>query len=186
MLTTELSNQDPLNPMDTTQFTNQLINLSSMEQMLSMNDKLSTIANDFSSLTSANGVSYIGKSVEATGNVNELTNNSAEWGYSLATTAKSTTLNVTDSSGNVVYSQSGDTSSGNHTFTWNGINSSGTQLSSGAYTLSVSAVDSSGSKVTNSTSIYGTVTGVDTSSGTTELDIGSVAVSLSNILKVTS
>ena len=186
MLTTELSNQDPLNPMDTSQFTNQLISLSSMEQLLSMNDKMSTLVSDFSSLSASNGVSYIGKTIEASGDVAELSNDNAEWGYSLASTASSVTLTVTDSSGDVVYTGSGDTTSGSHTFTWNGVDTSGSQLGSGAYTLSVAATSSAGSTVSTSTTVYGTVTGVDTSSGSTYLDLGGVSVSLSDVLQVAS
>ncbi len=186
MLTTELQSQDPLNPMDTTQFTNQLVQLSSMEQLLTMNSTLTTISNDISNLTAAGGVNYIGKTVEATGSVATMTDDSASWSYSLASASSSTTLTITDSSGDTVWSGSGDTTSGSHTLDWNGQTSSGTQLTSGDYTLTVSATDSSGTAVTTSTEISGTVTGVDTSSGTTELTIGDVSVPLSSVTKVTS
>jgi flagellar basal-body rod modification protein FlgD len=183
LLITELKNQDPLNATDTSQFVSQLIGLASVEQEEAMNSKLDTITSDMSSITNSSGVGYIGKTVEATGSTTTLQSGSATWNYTLDSAASSVTLTIKDSSGSTVDTISGDTASGAHTLSWDGSGSSET-YSSGDYTLSVSATDSSGNTVTTSTSIVGTVTAVDSSSGTTELDIGDVAVSLSSILTV--
>jgi flagellar basal-body rod modification protein FlgD len=186
MLTTELKTQNPLDPVDSTQFCSQLIELSSVEELVSMNSCMSDITSDLSSLSLSSSVSYIGKTVEASGSTAALQSDSAEWSYTLSSTAATTTLTITDSSGDAVWTGTGDTDSGSHTLTWDGQTTSGTQLTSGTYTLTVSATDSSGSSVTTSTDIIGQVTGVDSSSGTTELEIGGVLVPLSSVTRVTS
>jgi flagellar basal-body rod modification protein FlgD len=120
------------------------------------------------------------------GDTAALSGGSASWGYTLDSAAKDVTLTVTDSSGDVVYTTTGDTSSGSHTFTWDGTTASGTQETSGDYTLTVTATDASGSAVTTSTTVSGEVTGIDSSSGTTMVDVNGVEVPFSSILSVTS
>jgi flagellar basal-body rod modification protein FlgD len=186
MLTTELQNQDPLNPVDSTQFTSQLIDLTSVDELLTIGSAMSSVTSDLSSMSLGNAVNYIGKNVEASGSTATLQNDSASWSYDLSGAAAATTLTITNSSGATVWSGAGDTASGNHTLNWDGINNAGTQLTSGTYTLGVSATDSSGNAVSTSTSISGTVTGVDSSSGTTELIVNGVDVPLSSITQVTA
>ncbi len=186
LLTTQLKNQDPTNAMDPTTFTNELISLTGVEQQEKTNTQLTTIANTLSSLTASNGLGYIGKTVEATGSTAPLQSGAADWNYNLASTAASVTLTVSDSSGNTVYSASGDTASGKHSFSWNGTETSGTTVTSGDYTLTVSATDSAGNTVSSTTTALGKVTGVDTSSGTTSLAMGDLSVALSNITSVTN
>ncbi len=186
LLTTQVQNQDPTSPMDTTQWTNQLVEYSSVEQQIKSNTYLSTIAaasgNDMSS-----AVNYIGKTVDASSSTATLANGSANWTYDLGGDASKVNLTVTDSNGTVVYSGSGDTSSGSHTFNWDGTTSSGTSLSSGDYTLAVTATDASGNAITSSVGITGTVTSVQTdSSGNLTLQVGNTAVPMSEITSVTT
>ena len=182
MLTTQLKNQDPLNPTDTTAFTQEMIGLASVEQQVTTNSDLSKLQSSLDTLTSTNGVAYIGKTVVATGDTEKVASGSTgTWQYDLGTTAKSTTLSITNSSGTTVWTGSGDTASGNHTLSWDGKDSSGNAVSTGDYTLTVNALDSSSSAVSSTTSIVGAVTGVDSSSGSTILTVGDVSVSLSNV-----
>jgi len=182
MLTTQLKNQDPLNPTDTTAFTQEMIGLASLEQQVDTNTDLTSIQSSLDTLTSTNGVAYIGKTVVATGDTEQMSSGgTGTWHYDLASTAKSTSLTITNSSGTTVWSGSGDTASGSHTLSWDGTDSSGDAVSTGDYTLTVTAKDSSGSTVTTTTSIVGTVTGVDSSSGSTVLTVGDVSVALSKV-----
>ena len=182
MLTTQLKNQDPLNPTDTTAFTQEMIGLASVEQQVNTNTDLTGIQSSLSTLTSTNGVAYIGKTVVATGNTeNVASGGTGTWQYDLGTTAKSNTLSITNSSGTTVWTGSGDTASGNHTLSWDGKDSSGNAVSTGDYTLTVNALDSSSNAVSTTTSIVGAVNGVDTSSGSTILTVGDVNVPLSNV-----
>lgn len=182
MLTTQLKNQDPLNPTDTTAFTQEMIGLAGVEQQVTTNTDLSKVQSSLDTLTSSNGVAYIGKTVVATGDTEKVASGSTgTWQYDLGSTAKSTTLSITNSSGTTVWTGSGDTTSGNHTLSWDGKDTSGNAVSTGDYTLTVNALDSSSKAVTTTTSIVGAVTGVDSSSGSTILTVGDVNVSLSNV-----
>ena len=86
-----------------------------------------------------------------------------------------------------MWTGNGTKTAGDNSFTWDGTATDGTQLSDGGqYTLSVTATDSSGASVYDSTTVSGTVTGVDFSSSTLQLLIGSTSVSSANVIGVTS
>lgn len=186
LLVDELQNQDPLNPTDTNEFMSQMMSYANYNEESSINSNLSSLVSSFNSMLSSNALGYIGYTVEATGSTTALSDGSASWGYSVGANASNVTLTVKNSSGNTVYSTSGDTGQGDHSFTWNGTTTDGSQLTSGDYTLSVSATNASGSTVTTSTTISGTVTGVDSSSGTTMLTLSNgETVAFSNVVSVT-
>ncbi len=148
MLTTQLQHQDPLNPTNTDTFTSEMIQLSGVEQQLQTNTTLASISTDLNSITAANGLGYIGKTVTASGATTPLQNGSADWTYALNQTAQTTQLSVLDSNGNTIWTGAGNPASGQHSFSWNGQTSGGTTVSSGDYTLQVTSTDSSGAPVT--------------------------------------
>jgi flagellar basal-body rod modification protein FlgD len=184
LLTTQLQNQDPLDPTDPDEFTSELIQLSGVEQQIDTNDQLSDLVSSVNALTLSSGVGYIGKSVEYSGSDATLSSGAADWTYTLDDTADSVTLSVTDSDGKTVYSTSGDTASGEHSFTWDGTGSDGTQYTSGDYTLTVRAVDADGNTIDSSTTAFAKVTGVDSSSGSVELRTGSTTIDLDDVLSI--
>lgn len=194
LLMKQLEVQDPTNPVDTTTFTTQIVQLSSLEQQMSVNDKLdelnSTVADLASSVTSSLGttsaaVNYYGKTVEAEGSTTPLQDGEASWEYDLNSTAASVRLTITDSSGKTVYSDvSSSTAAGTHEVTWDGIGTDGKSYSSGIYTLSVTALDSNGNDIDTTTRFRGTVTSVDSSSGTAVLTVGGVSISADDVLTV--
>lgn len=187
LLTTELQNQDPLNPTDTGQFTNQLISLAGVEQQENMSSQLSSIASTLNTYGLSNGVAYIDKTISYDSATAPVQNGSANWSYSLPADAASTKLTITDANGDTVWSGTGDTASGSHSFSWDGTDTDGTTNTSGAFTLNVTSVDSSGASITTTVSSIGNVTGVDTSSGTTKLQLGDdVSVALSDVTGVRS
>ncbi|WP_042696191.1 flagellar hook assembly protein FlgD [Azospirillum sp. B506] len=194
LLTKQLENQDPTDPMDTTTFTNQLVQMSSLEQQMSINDKLDTLNSSVTDLsstvasalgTSSGSVNYYGKTVEAEGSTTPLQDGEATWEYDLDSAASSVKLTITDSSGNTVYSDvSSSTAAGTHEVTWDGVGTNGKSYSSGTYTLSVTALDSSGKAIDTTTRFKGTVTSVDSSSGTSVLNVGGVSLSADKVLTV--
>jgi len=187
LLVSELQNQNPLDPTSTTDFVNQLTSYASYQQQTTLNTNLNSLATSFNSLLTLNATNYIGHTVEAKGDTATLSGGEATFGYSLTAAASSVTLTVKDSSGNTVWTGSGTTTSGKNSFTWDGKNSSGTQLTDGGqYTLSVAATDTSGNSVYGYTTVSGKVTGIDSSSGTTDLTIGSSSVKASDVIAVTS
>ncbi|ABD86440.1 flagellar hook assembly protein FlgD [Rhodopseudomonas palustris] len=187
LLVTELQNQNPLDPTDTTDFVSQMTSYANFEQQQTLNTNLSSLATSFNSLLTLNSTNYIGQTVTAKADSATLEDGQIAFGYSLNSAASSVTLTVADSSGNTVWTGSGATTSGKNSFTWDGTTTDGTQLSDGGdYTLSVSATDSSGNSVYGYTTVSGKVTGVDSSSGTTMLTIGDTSIAASSIIGVTS
>jgi flagellar basal-body rod modification protein FlgD len=185
LLTTQLQNQDPTNPMDAGQFTQQLVEYSQVEQQISTNATLSTISNSLSVSNATSMLSYVGQTVTADGSQTTLQNGNAQWSFSLDRAATAT-VNVLDSSGNVVYSQTSPYASGANTFTWNGQGTGGSTEPAGTYTISVTGQDSSGNAATVTTAVTGTVTGVDFSSGQPYLNINGSKVSVWSVSTVGS
>jgi len=131
LLTTQLQNQDPLSPMDSTQFTQQLVEYSQVEQQINTNTNLQNLISLQQAGAGAASVGYLGKNVTVTNGTAALTGGSATWNYTLAANASTTTLTVTNASGQTVYSTSGSTSSGSNKFAWNGEDNNGNQLPDG-------------------------------------------------------
>jgi len=186
LLTTQLQNQDPTSPMDSNQFTQQLVMYSQVEQQIDTNSKLDSLISLSNSQSSNLAMSYLGKSVTLSDGTGELSNSSATWTYNLANASAATTLTVKDSDGNVVYSKSGDTTAGTHTLTWDGKDSQGDTYSDGLYTLTVSATGSNGKAVTTTVASTAKVDGVDLSGSTPKLVIGSGEIALSSAAWVTN
>jgi len=181
LLTTQLQNQDPLSPMDSTQFTQQLVEYSQVEQQINTNTNLQSLISLQQAGAGAASVGYLGKEVTVTNGNAALTNGSATWNYSLTSSAATTTLTVTNASGQTVYTGNGATSSGSNTFTWNGQDNNGNQLADGTYTLAVKSTDGNGNAVTTTVTSTGTVNELNLSGSAPQLMIGSMAVPLSAV-----
>jgi flagellar basal-body rod modification protein FlgD len=181
LLTTQLQNQDPLSPMDSTQFTQQLVEYSQVEQQINTNSNLQSLISLQQTGAGAAAVGYLGKEVTVTNGNAALTNGTATWNYALGTASATTTLSVTNAAGQVVYSGTGSNSAGNNTFSWNGQDNSGNQLPDGTYTLAVGATDSTGTAVTTAVTSTGTVSEINLSGTTPQLMIGSMAVPLTQV-----
>jgi flagellar basal-body rod modification protein FlgD len=186
LLTTQLQNQDPTSPMDSNEFTQQLVMYSQVEQQINTNSDLQTLISQGTSNAAAVTTGYLGKNVSITNGNASLTGGTASWTYNLGATAASSTLTVTNSSGTAVYSGPGQTSQGNNSFTWNGQDNNGNQLPDGTYTLAVNATDSNGNAITTAVDSTGTVSGIDMTSGTPKLIVGNMEVSLADISAVTN
>ena len=183
LLTTQLKNQDPLSPMDTNTFTQQLVAMNGVQQQLQTNALLQTLVNANSGAGPA--VNLIGKSVQATSPTVSMTNGTADWTYELGGDAASATLNVTDASGKVVWSQAAPSlAQGQHDFTWDGSTLTGAKAASGTYTLSITANDSNLKALGTNIYVQGVVTGVQSSSTGTMLNLGSTTVNYTNVTQV--
>lgn len=189
LLVTQLQNQNPLDPMDPTEFTEQLATYSSLEQQIETNDSLSDILSQLQSSSSAlaNGTGYIGRTVDAdtdTLNVADDGTVTADWRYTLDSDATSVTLKIVDADGNTVWSGTGETAEGSHTLDWDGKDSDGDTVSAGEYTLEVTATDADGEDITSSISIRGAVTAVDSSDGDTILELGDTQIDIDDVTRV--
>ena len=189
LLTTQLKNQDPTAPLDTNQFTQQLVSLTGVQQQLLSNQLLQQIA---TSSTGGQGVSgaggLIGKTVTAQTGAATLSGGQAGWSYSLAAPAATAQLSIADQAGRVVWTGAApSTAAGLSGFTWNGQDASGRRLAyGGTYTLSVAAADSSGGAVASTVSIKGVVGSVAQSNGQTVVQVGPTSTPLSTITGVSA
>jgi flagellar basal-body rod modification protein FlgD len=186
LLTTQLKNQDPTAPMDSNQFTQQLVQFSQVEQQINTNANLKTLITQGTSQSGTFATTYLGKKVSVTNGNASLSGGQAAWSYDLKTSATFTALTVSDANGNVVYSGAGETASGNHAFAWNGTDNNGNKLADGTYTLSVDAKALDGSTVTTSVASAGTVSQIDMTGGVPQLVVGNMEVSLADIAAITN
>ncbi|MDO8321581.1 MAG: flagellar hook assembly protein FlgD [Phenylobacterium sp.] len=177
LLTTQLKNQDPLSPLDSNQFTQQLVQMTGVEQQLYGNQLMEKlVANTGSGISTA--VALIGRDVKAGTAENAIKDGKATWNFNLNRAADDLKLEVLDSKGRTVYSEApADMKAGDHTFKWNGKDASGKQLDDGGpYTLKVTAKDSAGTSVISNVSIQGVVTGVEQVDGKTLITINGAKI----------
>ncbi|HEX3700646.1 MAG TPA: flagellar hook assembly protein FlgD [Phenylobacterium sp.] len=185
LLTTQLQNQDPLSPLDSNQFTQQLTQMSGVEAQLQANALLQQVANN-TGTGIATAVSLIGKQVKATSSTANLTGGQAQWTYNLPAAATDLKLSVVNAAGQVVHVEApSDMSAGDHTLTWNGKDLGGVQLPDGAYTLQVTATDATGTAIATSTFVQGKVTGVEQTGGTTMMTVNGTQVPWNQVVTVT-
>lgn len=186
LLTTQLKNQDPTSPMDSNQFTQQLVMYSQVEQQINTNTNLQTLITQGSSNASAMANTYLGKQVSITNGNASLAGGAANWTYNLDSAGAATQLSVTNSAGVTVYTGAGETSAGNHNFAWNGKDANGNALPDGTYKLTVTAKDSNGTAVTTSVASAGTVSQIDMTAGTPKLVVGNMEIGLGDIAVVSN
>jgi flagellar basal-body rod modification protein FlgD len=185
LLTTQLQHQDPLSPLDTNQFTQQLVQFASVEQQINMNTSLSTLISLQQTAQATSALNFIGATVVVSGNSAQLANGQATWNYAVASPATAT-INISNASGQLVYSTSQTVQPGTQTFTWNGRDSLGNVLPAGTYTMAVSATGASGQTVPVATQVQGVVSGVNVSTNPPTLTIGGQAYPLNQIVQVLS
>ena len=185
LLTTQLKNQDPTAPLDSNQFTQQLVQMTGVEQQLNANALLQQVANNTSNGIST-AVSLIGKNVKAASDTANLTGGQAQWSYNLPAAASDLKLEVLDASGNVVHAEAPtNRTAGDHPFNWNGKDLSGAQLpDGGTYTLRVTATDATGTALATTNYVQGVVTGVTQANGSTSITVNGGPVDWSKVVSV--
>jgi len=181
LLTTQLKNQSPLDPLDTNQFTQQLVQFASVEQQLKSNATLSALLTTVKASTTSNAASFIAMQVTADGATTRLSNGSAKWMLNAARNASQAAITIRDKNGGVVATRTGALAAGTQAFTWDGKTSTGTTAPDGDYTITVAALDSSGQGVSVKTEIAGRVDAVDMTGDTPQLVIGSIRVPLASV-----
>jgi flagellar basal-body rod modification protein FlgD len=184
LLTAQLQNQNPLSPMDTTQFTQQLVQFSSVEQAIRQNSNLETLISMQKNSQAANAVNYIGKTVEMTGDKVGVVNGQGTITYTLPEDAGRVVISIYDSSGTLVRRMDGDTTAGDNFVRWNGVSDSGQQLPDGDYTVEVAAQNATGGAIATNNKLLGVVTQVDYVAGTVMLTVNGTKLPLSQLATV--
>jgi flagellar basal-body rod modification protein FlgD len=166
LLTAQLQNQDPLAPMDSTQFTQQLVQFSQVEQQIRTNEQLEGLVGQYQAASAGAALSYLGKDAIIQANETYLAGGEANWAYRLPTNADSMTINVKDASGRTIYTTTtAPSTTGEHLFRWDGTKTDGSTATDGVYTLEVKATNSNGSSITPTITVRETIMGVDFTGG---------------------
>ncbi len=186
LLVTQLQYQDPLNPMESTEFTAQLAQFSSLEQLTNVNENLEYIQLYQASINNAQAVDFIGKTIKTSGDTVSVTNGvSEDIDFELTSDAASVTVSVYDGSGTLVATiEAGDMTAGKQTVSWNAENQDGDVVADGDYTFEVAAIDAEGNTVEASTFTTATVTGVTFENGTTYLIAGGKKVAMGDVVEI--
>lgn len=163
LLTTQLRNQNPMEPLDTNEFTNQLVQFSTVEQNIKTNDNLESLLQLSAANVASTAVSYIGKTVSAEGVSSQLKGGKASWTFTLDQSAEETSITVKNAQGVPVYTEKGQTQAGTHVVNWNGYSTEGVKQPGGLYTIEIVAKDASGNTLEAKTSSGGVVESVDLS-----------------------
>ena len=183
LLTTQLKNQSPLDPLNTNEFTQQLVQFASVEQQLQSNESLTALVASTRAANLLGAASLVGSKVSADGATGRLANGTAEWRLQ-APRAASATITISDSTGAVVATEKRSLAAGDQPFTWNGRTSAGGRAADGEYTVKVNALDPAGQTVAVRTEIQGTVEKMDLTGTEPAASIGNVIVPLSKVKTV--
>lgn len=185
LLTAQLQNQDPLSPLDTKDFTAQLVQFTGVEQQLKTNDLLTALTDQTRLTAGATAVSYLGKEAEANTNLAGLGDTGPTgWNYSLPRAASSLTFRVIDAQGRVVATGTGNTAAGSHRFEWDGKDLSGRRAPAGTYSLRIDAQGSDSQPFTGAITQRGIISGVDLSGAQPTITLAGAQIPLSAVQSI--
>lgn len=184
LLTAQLEHQDPLDPMDTTEYTNQLIQYASVEQEIATNDNLQELIDLTAANSNTSALQYVGNTAEVDSPHAMKAGGRASWNYHLSEPASEVSIQVRNEKGGLVYEEAGDRRGGANSFNWNGEMANGESAPDGVYSLDVVAVDGDGQPIDVSITSEGEITGVDTTGGDVVFLIGDLRVSESAIRSI--
>ncbi|KRE02279.1 flagellar hook capping protein [Bosea sp. Root381] len=183
LLTTQLRNQSPLDPLDTNQFTAQLVQFAGVEQQLQTNQTLASLLSLSAAGTATNAVGFIGSTITADGATTRLESDKAEWQINVPRAATAT-ITIKNANGSIVQTLTKTLTAGDQTFTWDGTTSTAQKAEPGEYTVTIDARDVAGQAMTATTKISGLVDGVDFTGSIPTLKIGSLSVPIDQVKSV--
>lgn len=183
LLTTQLKNQNPLDPLDTNQFTQQLVQFAQVEQQIRQNQQLETLISIEKTAQSTTALAFVGSRVAIDGQTAKLTNREATWTFNVPKPV-SATVTIKSSTGQTVYTGNFSMNPGTQSFKWDGRDASGTQWPDGNYTISITGKDTAGKTVAIPTEIEGVVDSVDLTKTPPEMSVGGQSFTLDKIKRV--
>lgn len=183
LLTTQLKNQNPLDPLDTNQFTQQLVQFAQVEQQMKSNDQLSSLVSMEKSAQATTALAYVGANVVVDGATTSVANGNGTWSFNVSKPATATVV-IKDSTGATAYTGTFSVNPGNQNFTWDGKGNNGTQWPDGNYTLTATALDANKQSVAISTEVTAKVDSVDLSQSPPLLSINGQDFTLDKIKRI--
>jgi len=188
LLTTQIQYQDPLNPMENTEFTSQLAQLTSVEQLEGVNKNLTYLQLYMASINNSQAISFIGKEVNASGNTLAADGvNSTKATYVLGANADRVIINIYDENNNLVRTlHEGERNIGENEAVWDGRDNNGDTVAAGIYSFEVLATDSNGSAINATTMLSGLVEGITFEDGVTYVTVNGQKVAIGDIITIKS
>ncbi|WP_313433834.1 flagellar hook capping FlgD N-terminal domain-containing protein [Novosphingobium sp.] len=183
LLTTQMTHQDPLDPMDTSEYTQQLVQYSQVEQSIQQTGKLGDILGQLASQQMSAASNYIGREARFDSPVAGLGDAPAQWTYYVDGTPSALTATIKDSAGKVVNTVKLDPAS-QGTYKWDGTKADGTKAENGAYTLSVEATNTAGDKLDTTINSVAVVSDVVTDGTNIMLGVNGIRMSASGLVAI--
>jgi flagellar basal-body rod modification protein FlgD len=185
LLTAQMQNQDPMNPTDTSQYTQQLVQYSQVEQSIQQNTTLKSILSSLGTQSLAQFTPMIGHSVETNSGVSGVSaTQPGQWTWTAARDVTSMVATITDDKGRTVDTRTIDVKGATGSFSWNGTTAGGRQLPDGNYQVSFAGADSSGSQVAVTPHAYGTVSDVQLKDGAVLVTVNGMQVSAADLVRI--
>ena len=188
LLTTQLQNQDPLDPLDTNQFTQQLVEFASVQQQVDMNSNMQTLISLQQTTAATQALQLVGSNVTLNGNSANLSNatgSPASWNLQ-ASAGGTAAITITNSAGQTAFTGTTTLNAGTQTYTWNGQGNNGITWPDGSYTIAVTGTGASGQSITVTSQVSGTVSAVNMSSTPPTLTVNGQNYPISSIQSVGS
>ncbi|AQR73618.1 flagellar hook assembly protein FlgD [Sphingomonas sp. LM7] len=185
LLTTQMQNQDPLDPMDTAQYTQQLVQYSQVEQSIEQTKTLKEMLSAFGTQNLMQASALVGAQVETNSAVSGLSAATpAQWTWSSTRDVTSMTATIKDEKGKIIDTLPITATGAAGAFTWDGTTSSGKKVDPGLYKLELEGKDASGTKVAATAHAFGKVNDVELDNGSVKLTINGLSVSTADLLRV--
>jgi len=186
LLTTQMQNQDPLNPVDNTQMLAQLAQFSQLSVMQGLSNKFDSMATALAGSTSLAATQLVGKDVSFDASQVTLTAGSpVSFNIAMPQAATDATVVISNANGQVVRTlHLGAAVAGTSSVSWNGLDDTGSACPAGQYTLGVAGTASDGTQFKGQANICALVSGVSYSSGTPKLVVAGQQITLSQVTEV--
>ena len=185
LLTTQLQNQDPMNPMDSKEFTTQLVQFSQVEQSINTNQKLDDLVSLQLGSVSSVALGYVGLDVMYRSADMNFEGNPIKINYALSKQAFTSNVNIYDENEKLVFSKQVPGDVGAHEFVWDGKDTLGQTVEPGTYSVTIAALDSDDQPIETTTVVSGHVRGIESQNGVIHLLIGQRAVPLGQVINAT-
>jgi flagellar basal-body rod modification protein FlgD len=183
LLMTQLQNQDPTSPLDTAQFTTQLVQFSSVEQQINTNTSLTQLIQLTQAGELMQSSAMIGKRITVASDHVPLQNGTGTIQFSLPA-AGPVGIAIYDESGTKIRDVSLSGAKGENSWTWDGTNAAGARLPDGGYKVAVTSHASNGTSAALPFSVVGTATGVISENNAVQLQLGALSVGFSAVKAV--
>lgn len=184
LLTTQMQNQDPLSPMDSTQYTQQLAQYSQVEQTVQQTSTLKEILARLSTQDMSQAAGFIGKDAVFSSAVSGLGAQPARWNYTTSRPIASGTATITNASGAAVFTRALSGADASGSIGWDGTLADGTRAPNGAYSLAIKGVDAAGAPMAAVINSTGTVSDVSARNGTLSLGVNGVPMKIDTLLSL--